>query len=86
MRAVVAVERGVIELNYMWLPTCVGMNAVLKQEMERELNSALCGRVLDDAALDEAHDLVVAFIEKKFPVIRGVERYLDGMKFLEVRR
>lgn len=86
MRAVVPVEHGVIEINYMWLPTCIGMNAVLKQEMEAAISSRLTGRALDDQSLDAAHDIVIEFLEKKFPDVNGLARFLDGMKYLELRR
>lgn len=86
MRAVVAVDHGVLELNYMWLPTVIGMNATLKAEMEKELSEKLRGIPIDEPGLDKAHDLVVEFIEKKFPEIRGLSRFLDAMKYLEPQR
>lgn len=85
MRAIVALENGVLELNYMWLPTVVGMNHVLKQEMEKELAQKFRGRALDEATLDEIHNAVVAFIEARFTALRGVGRYLDALKYIEVK-
>lgn len=86
MRAVVQVEPGVLEVNYMWLPTAIGLNAIIKQEMERELTESLKGLVLDEQGLDRAHDTVVAFLEKKFPDVLGLGRFLDAMKYIELRR
>lgn len=86
MRAVVALEQGALELNYLWLPTCIGMNSMLKAEMEKELAAKFTGRCLDDTTLDAAHDAVVEFIEKKFPDMQGFSRYIDAMKYLEFKR
>jgi hypothetical protein len=82
MRAVVATESGVLEVNWMWLPTFLGMNATLKAELEKELVSKIQGRELNDSALDAAHDLVVTFLEKKFSAIHGMDSYLDALKYI----
>lgn len=85
MRAVVQVGPGTVELNYMWLPTAIGMNSLLKKEIEEAIGPALQGLPLDDAGLDKAHDIVVDFLVKKFPEMDGLDRFLDGMKYLEPR-
>lgn len=85
MRAVVHVAHGVLELNYMWLPTAIGMNSLLKREIEEAIGPALQGLPLDAAGLDKAHDIVVDFLVKKFPEMDGLDRFLDGMKYLEPR-
>lgn len=85
MRAVVHVSPGILELNYMWLPTAIGMNSLLKRELEEALGPKLQGLPLDDAGLDKAHDIVVDFLVQKFPEVNGLERFLDGMKYLEPR-
>lgn len=82
MRAVVATESGVLEVNWMWLPTFLGMNATLKAELEKELASKIQGRQLNDSTLDAAHSLVVTFLEKKFSAIHGMDNYLDGLKYI----
>lgn len=86
MRAVVPIEYGTLEINYMWLPTAIGMNAVLKQEMEKILAEKMKGRTMSEFNLDIAHDTVVEFLEERFPDIKGLGRYLDAMKYLEIRR
>jgi len=83
MRAVVALGHGVLELNYMWLPTFLGMNSSLKTEMEKELQEKLKGIVLDERGLDRAHDIVVKYLQSKFPDILGLDRFLDGMKYID---
>lgn len=84
MRAVVLLEQGVVELNYMWLPTFIGMNTVLKQEMEKDLSEKLKGLTLDDKGLNRAHSIVVEYLSAKFPEVKGLSRFLDAMKFIEL--
>lgn len=84
MRAVTTPEPGVVELNYMWLPSFIGMNGVLKRKLEKALKSEIEGRPLSEELLDEAHELVIAFLEKEFPAIHGLREYIDGLKFIEV--
>lgn len=83
MRTIVVTGPGVIELNYMWLPTFLGMNSVLKREMEAELQKQMTGLLTDAKGLDRAHEIVVEYLQKKFPEIRGLDRFLDAMKYLE---
>jgi hypothetical protein len=81
MRVVVVVAPNVLELNWTWLPTFVGMNNRVKQDLERELSPKLVGRVMDEETLDYAHEEVVAFLERRFPV-SGLRDYLDALKFV----
>lgn len=83
MRAVVTVAPGELELNYMWLPTFIGMNTALKQEIEKQLESKLLGLPMDDHTLDWAHDQVIDIIEKRFPEVKGLRDFIDSLKFIE---
>lgn len=83
MRAVVNIGDGVVELNYMWLPTWIGMNSELKARMEAELRPKLEGQDLTDRTLDEANNMVLDFLEREFPALVGLRDYLDGLKFIE---
>lgn len=74
-------EPGVVELSYMWLPTFIGMNTVLKKEIETLVGPLLVGRPASDDVLDEAHELIVDFLVKKFP-FPGLRDYLDALKFV----
>ncbi len=84
MRSIILAEGGVVELNYMWLPTFIGMNAVLKKEMETELQPSVLGIPLTEQGLDEIHQKVVEYLVKKFPDAKGLELYLDSLKFVEL--
>jgi len=82
MRTVVPVEEGVVEVNWLWLPTFIGMNSILKGELEKELAEQIKGRQLNELTLDFAHVLVVEFLRKKFPTIKGLTEFFDGLKYV----
>ena len=82
MRLVDRTGPGVLSLNYMWLPTWVGMNAQLIKEIETAISDGIVGKPLDEGTLDAAHFAVIEFLGKKFPNITGMFDYLDGVKFV----
>jgi hypothetical protein len=83
MRSVVVVGPGELELNYMWLPTWIGMNTALKAEIETALQPKLVGQPLDNDTLDWAHEQVVLILEGKFPELTGLRDFLDSLKFID---
>lgn len=85
MHTVVMTEAGVLELNFMWLPTWIGMNTMLKKELEAELKSSVVGLTTSEEDLRKVDNLVIDFIEKKAPGFGGLRDYLDGLKFVTVR-
>jgi len=84
MRAVVQTGDGVLELNWMWLPTWIGMNSALKARLEKELQAEIVGRELTEDALDEISNMVIEEIATMNPGIDGVQDYLDGLKFVRM--
>ncbi len=82
MRAVVAVAPGELELNWTFLPSFIGMNAALKKELEESLKPVIEGQAWTESALDQAHDVVLDFIEKKFTALRGLREYLEALKYV----
>lgn len=82
MRAIVVVGPGEIELNYTFLPTFIGMNAILKKELEDELRPLIEGQPWTEAYLDQAHEYVLDFLEKRFSSIHGLREFLDGLKYV----
>lgn len=82
MRTVVPTEDGILEVNYMWLPTFIGMNNQLKKEMEEAIKDKIEGKVLSEELLNEADNLVIEYLEKKFVTIEGLRDYLNGLKFI----
>jgi hypothetical protein len=81
MRAVVATRPGVLELNFMWLPTFIGMNSAMATELQAHLKEKLVGVELTEQVLDFAHDQVLDFLAQRFPV-EGLRDYLDALKFV----
>jgi hypothetical protein len=84
MHTVVITGRGEVELNYMWLPTCIGMNSVLKAEMEKALADKVVGIPLDEQGLEKVDEIVIEYLESKFPGVKGLANYLDALKFIEL--
>jgi hypothetical protein len=83
MRCIQLIDGNVVELNYMWLPTWIGQNAKLKKEIEEALKSKIVGKDLSEDTLNEVHEMVLQYLVDRFPAIRGLYDYLDGLKFIE---
>lgn len=82
MRLVDRIGPGHIGLNYMWLPTWIGMNTALIKDIEAHLSTTLLGQALTEEVLESAHDEVIRYLAKRFPQ-GGLFEYLDGLKFVE---
>lgn len=83
MKLFVRTGPGTLSLNYMWLPTFVGMNGQLIKEIEEYVAPFLLGKELTDETLEQAGDAVISFLSSKFPHIKGIYEYLDGLKYVE---
>lgn len=73
---------GVLELNYMWLPTWIGMNAALKREIEAELAKTIVNRTVSEGTFSEIDREIIEWLSKRFPKLEGLREYLEGLKFL----
>jgi hypothetical protein len=76
MRAVVQID-GITEFNWMWMPSFIGHNRKLREEMEKELGPRLVGHTLD-----EAHESVLTWIQEHFPQIGGLRDYLAAIRLV----
>lgn len=87
MRAVIATDAGVLEVNWQWLPTWIGMNTPLLKEIEDELKDKVVGRTFEPPLYPEAvaSQLVIDFLVARHPGIEGLDDYLDGLKFVRIR-
>lgn len=67
-----------VMVNNMWLPTFVGFNQALLQELEQNLESTFAGRDLNEACLQDMHEFVIDSLCKRFPY-EGLRAYLNGI-------
>jgi len=79
MRLTVEVAPGVIELNWMWLPTWIGLNHSIKKEIEEKVGQAFIQRELTEDTLEELDEVIISFLQDKFPNVR-FEKYLRALK------
>jgi hypothetical protein len=70
---------GAIAVNYLWLPTWIGMNASLVREIDDEVGAKWIGSPLTDETLLAAHTEVVQYLANRFK-IEGLKAYLDGVR------
>jgi len=82
MRAVVLTDPGVLELNWMWLPTWIGMNYRLKERLDRLLAEEIEGKRATPEVLDGLNDQVLGILVQECP-LPGLSDYLDGLKFVQ---
>lgn len=83
MKIIVRTGPGAVGLNYMWLPTFVGMNTALVREIEAHVAPFLVGKELTDEVLDFAGEAALDYLVKKFPSVSGIFEYLEGLKYVE---
>lgn len=81
MKLVVPVGPGEVELNYMWLPTFIGMDTNVKKLIEEKVGPELVGKELTEDTLQFAHDLIVDTLCDRYK-IEGLRDYLDSIKFV----
>lgn len=84
MHAVVPTDIGTLELNWLHLPTWIGINTILKKEMEGQLAAKIEGLPINEEGLQQAHDIVVDYLEERFPKIKGLREQIDALKYLEL--
>lgn len=79
MLAVVRTGEGAIAVNYLWLPTWVGMNAALVRDIDAAVGEKFVGQALTDETLLAAHERVVQYVTERFK-LTGLKEYLDGVR------
>lgn len=82
MRFVIQTDPNVVELNWMWLPTFIGMHSGFKAEMEKVFLDKHKGRNITAAVLDEIHAEIIEYLLAKYPR-KGLDQYLDALKYVE---
>jgi len=84
MRVVTHPSPGVFEVNYMWLPTWIGMNPVIMDKMGKKLAPELEGKEVDEDLLERAHNLVIDWLVEEFPGVKGLREHLDHLGTVDV--
>lgn len=85
MRVVVATLPGVVELNWQWLPTWLGLNTQLKAEVDKAVREEIVGKVLNEETLEWAHEKVVEVILSKYSGISGLREFFEALKNVNVQ-
>ena len=75
-------EEGTLELNYMWLPTFIGMNTVLKKEIEEHIAPYVVDKEFSDKLQLALDSTIVDFILSKYP-IEGLREYLQALRNID---
>ena len=82
MRLIQLTEEGRVELNYMWMPTWLGLNGPVLKRIEDNLKSEVEGTEATEQGLDAIHEKVLDSLAASFPELPGLRDYLDGLKFV----
>lgn len=83
MKFVTPDDDGTLLLNTMWLPTWIGCNTALCEELVSKLLPQLANRPMTEHLLVEANQMVINFIQEKHSQIPGLWKYLDAVKYIE---
>ena len=79
MRLVVATDPGVVEFNWLWVPTIIGMNSEAKNRLEKKISPMFVGMKLTEKILDEMHSIVLEEICQEFNYVKGLKEYLQAL-------
>lgn len=82
MRTIVRTDAGILELNYMWLPTWIGLNTDLKRKLETALAPQFVGMDMSEESLDTMNDILIDYLVEHAPFVDGLREYLEGLKFV----
>lgn len=88
MRLFVVAEPGRLELNYMWLPTWIGMNRVLTQSLDSEMSKLLVegnrSLTTEESDMDFIDDFLIEALCRRFPSLTGLREHLRSLKGIDV--
>ena len=84
MRVIQVSKDGVIELSWMFLPTFIGQNYAVQLELQDMWSELFPNGVLyTDELLDKLNDETIAWFANKFPAVKGLREYLEGIKHVQ---
>lgn len=84
MRLVHLTTDNTLELNFMWLPTWLGINKSALSAIKDDIAAKVAGLPATEDNLDVIHERVVEVLAEKYPHIVGLKDYLDGLKFIQI--
>jgi len=79
---VVPTDKATVEINFMWLPSWLTFNRNTLEKLDKVVSEHLVGKAMTEENLKLAHDLVVKEIVAMFPHFKGLDDYLDAIKFV----
>ena len=81
--AVTSPRPGIMEVNYMWLPTWIGMNTNLLKTLSEAAGKAAVGLPLPEA-LQAGHVAVLDCLDEKYPELHGLRDYLESLRLVDI--
>jgi hypothetical protein len=70
---------GVVEVNFMWLPTFIGQNPVVMKEMHTALSKEFVKEQLTEEMMWAMHHKIISWLEARFP-FEGIGKYLHAIE------
>lgn len=84
MLLVVPTDHNTVEVNFMWLPSWLSFNKSTMDRLNKVVAEYLVGKSMTEEYLKAAHDLVVKEIATMHPHFKGIDDYLDALKFVRL--
>lgn len=79
MHLTVEEEPGTLGLNFMWLPTWIGMNHALKKKIEEKISEDFVGKDLNEETLAAMDEAIIQLLASEFPEIEFAD-YVRGIQ------
>lgn len=73
-------EPGITQLNFMWLPTWLGMNGPFQADLKAKLGEKFVGMPVNDETLAIMSAAVLDAIVDKYPGVTGLRQYLEALE------
>lgn len=78
-------DHNVYEVQWMWLPTFIGQNIMVMNELGEALRKKFAGQVgKEEDLLDEVHTFILDWLSARFRNISGLREYLEAVKNVQV--
>jgi hypothetical protein len=71
-------NEGTLELNWMWLPTFIGMSTILKRQIDEYISPLVIGKEVTEELLSQLDQEIIKYVVKMHP-IPGLTGYLEAL-------